>query len=425
MSQQIEQVEKTPTAPPATTPLSTIGLHSGTGNSETRTGSLSAGLKSACRKLIASSLYTTGLLQVMQRASKKREWQPHPGSLLPRWHRVSQPKFAILCYHRIGTEGVPLFSVLPPEVFERQMRFLRKHYRIISLDQLCRELQDPQSVEQAVAITFDDGYRDLYSYAFPILQKYQIPATIFLVVGSIETGEVPWYDRVFAALQAASADTLDLSWDQPLRFSLRSRWARLQAACEIVSYLRTLPDRRRRELCDALEKRIAFSQAALKERMLTWEQVRTMQDGGISFGSHTMTHPIVSQLDPAKLEKELAESKRVLEDRLGSPVRDFAYPFGKLADCGPLAAEVLARCGYRSAVTTVAGINTPGTSLFELRRVQVGEDSSLATFGFELGRLFFRPGSDASRTGQPAHEDALLGAPQDPGQAAQMGTRDA
>jgi len=399
------------------------GLRQGGGNVQAPTATLPrAGFKSILRNLVARGLYATRLLQLMQKASKNYELQAVPGTALPRLRRGRHPKFAILCYHRVGTEGVPLFSKLSPRVFENQMRFLRKNYRIVSFDQLFLELQHPKSAEPAVAITFDDGYADLFSQAFPILQKYQIPAMIFLVVASIETGEVPWYDRIFLGLETFPGNTLNLVWDRPRR--LPTKTARLEAAWEIICYLRTLPDPQRKELCAALEKQIV-PPADRTRRMLNWNQVRAMHRQGIDFGSHTMTHPIVSRLKPAELEWELAESRRVLEDRLDCPVHDFAYPFGKIEDCGPATPKLLATCGYRSAVTTVPGINTPGTDPFELRRMQVVEDPSLAMFGFELGRLFFNPQPAADSDSASARAGTALSHPGEPARAAHSGADDA
>ncbi len=346
------------------------------------------GFKMTSEELIARGLYHTGLMRVVQKVSNLYELRPDSAPIPLRWRRATRPKFAILCYHRIGTRGIPFFSALPPAAFEAQIRYLREHYRIVSFSQLVRELQNPQTDQQTVAITFDDGYRDLWTHAFPILQKYEAPATIFLIVGSIETGEAPWYDRVFLALKNAPVETLDLFLDHPRRFLLSSPAARFQAAWEIMCYLRTLSDRRRRQVSAALEAQVKPPESELKDRMLSWGQVQTMHRAGISFGSHTMTHPVVSQLAPAEIERELAESKRVLEERLCNSVGDFAYPFGKPADCGPDAEEVLLRCGYRSAVTTISGINTFGTNPYRLRRLQIPDDSSLAAFAFRLNQLF-------------------------------------
>jgi peptidoglycan/xylan/chitin deacetylase (PgdA/CDA1 family) len=274
------------------------------------------------------------------------------------------------------------------------MRYLRKRYRILSLDELIREMAEPGQLEPAVAITFDDGYRDLFAQAFPILQAYQVPATIFLTVGSIETGEVAWYDRVFLALKVAPGVALDLVLDRPRRFPLSSTSSRMHAAVEIIGHLRSLSPARRMDCCAALESQVKLPAGDLADRMLTWKQVRTMHRAGVSFGSHTMSHPVVGRLTPAEMSWELLESKRILEEKLESPVRDFAFPFGKLVECGDTAAEMLAQGGYRSAATTEWGLNTPSTDPFLLRRVSIGEERSLAMFAFQLNRLILRADSE-------------------------------
>lgn len=341
------------------------------------------------RKVVAEGLYHTGLLRVMRRISENFELQFSARSSWPRWRRVSSPKFVILCYHRVGVGGVPLYSELPGEVFEAQMRYLKKHYRLLSLEEICRGLEDPACAESGVAVTFDDGYRGVYDEAFPILNKYQIPATVFLTVNAIETGQVAWYDRIFLALKLIPKEKLDLELDRMRHFSLSSARERLGVAIEIISCLRRLPDWRRKECCAALEMQVELPQEELANCMMNWQQVQTMQRAGIAFGSHTISHPVVNQLTSAEMEKELTESKQVLEAKLACPVLDFAFPFGQLHDCGiEMTSPVVARCGYRSASTTVPGVNTLDVNPFGLLRVQIGEERNLATFAFRLSQLF-------------------------------------
>ena len=272
------------------------------------------------------------------------------------------------------------------------MRFLRKRYRIVSLDELCLEMENPATSGQAIAVTFDDGYRDLYTQAFPILQKYRIPATIFLIANSVESGEVSWYDRIFLATHVFPEKVLELTLDEPRSFELTTPASRVRAATQIVACLRRLSDARRRECCADLERKVALPPEQLADRMLTWPQIREMQKGGIAFGSHTVSHPVVSRLSATAAEEELRQSKRVLEERLGKPVEDFAFPFGQPADCGVAAEEPLRRCGYRSAVTTTWGVNSANTGRYRLRRVQIGEERSLALFAFRLGQMFLNVG---------------------------------
>jgi hypothetical protein len=119
-----------------------------------------------------------------------------------------------------------------------------------------------------------------------------------------------------------------------------------------------------------------------------------------------MTHPVLSRVSPEKVNQEIADSKELLEARLGCEVRDFAFPFGKPRDCGQIGAERLSRLGLRSAMTTIVGVNQPGADRFRLRRVVQGEESSLAMFAYRLQRLFFHPWDEElngdRNTGSPA-----------------------
>lgn len=356
---------------------------------------LASAFKEGCRRVIAGGLYHTGLLGGLRQISRTHHLISTAGSPRPQFRRLSASKFGILCYHRVGQEGIPLFSRLDPQLFEAQMRYVSKHYRIISLQQLCLEIGQNRAVKPSLAITFDDGYRDLYAHAFPVLRKYGIPATIYMIGRCIATGEAPWYDRIFLALSVAPGPSLAVQLNTVRQFDLSSPAARADAAWQIVCYLRTIPDARRRAWCAAFEAKFQFPQDALRNRMLDWEQVREMQRAGVDFGAHTMTHPVVAQLAPADFQEELANSKMLLEEGLGRPVTDFAYPFGKLTDFSPTADEFIRCSGYRSAVTTIEGVNVPGSNLFSLRRTQVGDGVSLSMFAFNVARMFLDGEADA------------------------------
>jgi CelD/BcsL family acetyltransferase involved in cellulose biosynthesis/peptidoglycan/xylan/chitin deacetylase (PgdA/CDA1 family) len=354
---------------------------------ETQASAFSPSKPKFGKQTLATALLRTGVLRVAKSLSRRIE-VCHRSSFFPlRWQKSPTPKFVILCYHRIGSGGVPLYSALEPQIFEAQMKFLRNRYRIVSYDTLVKELADPGPPEHSVAITFDDGYRDVYRHAFPVLRRYEIPATIYLTWDAIETNSVAWYDRVFLALSAAPGDKLDLILDRPRRFLLPTLDARLRAAEEIISYLRTQPSTRCAEFCFGLEKQIPLPAEEIADRMLTWAHIREMQQAGVSFGSHTLSHAVVSRLEPEALERELSLSKANLEQRLGVSVKDFAYPFGKRADYENTT-HAVARSGYRTASSTNWGINVPGVNPYELRRVAIGEERQLSMFALKLAQLF-------------------------------------
>ncbi len=341
------------------------------------------------RDFVAHTIYRTGMLPVLRGISRRYQIRTSGRNRSFRVSRVSGPSFAILCYHRVGTEGIPYYCTLEPSVFEMQMRYLREHFRVVSLGSLCEEIRNPSGSGQAVAVTFDDGYSDLYTHALPILRKYQIPATVYLIADCVRTGEVAWYDRIFLALQIAPGPTLSLPF-LPGEFKLGSPEQRIAAATRIVSILRRMPAPVKNKVCSALEAQFALPAEKLAGKMLSWAQIREMRASGIDFGAHTLSHPVLSQLSDHEVTRELADSKRFLEEGLGEPVLDLAYPFGRPEDYGARTPAIAAQCGYRSAVTTTRGLNAPGADLHRLRRVQLGEQESEASFGFHLHLEFLR-----------------------------------
>jgi peptidoglycan/xylan/chitin deacetylase (PgdA/CDA1 family) len=342
------------------------------------------------REIIATGLHRTGGLRLLERVARSYEFRLDDNSRRPHFSRVATGKYVILCYHRIGTGGIPYYSELDAKEFEKQMRFLGTHYRILPLKQLLIEMADPGAKTQGVALTFDDGYRGLFTEALPILTKYQIPATVYLTAGAIESGDPAWYDKIFLSMLVYPKVNLEIQLDEPCRFLLNSSQARIAAAVEIVSKLRRVPDAERRARCVELENHVVLPADGLADRMLNWTQVREMQKNGIEFGAHTMTHPAMSRLEPTEAERELRESKQLIEERLQTPVRDFAYPFGQPWDCSADVEHLIARCGFRSAVTTSWGINRSGANPLALRRPQIGQEGSLSLYAFLMNQLFLR-----------------------------------
>jgi len=336
---------------------------------------------------LAAGLYRCGVFGAMRGLSRRFELLPSADRTRG-LRRARRAKYAILAYHSVGPGLVPLYCRLSQSAFAEQMRYIRRHYRVLSLSQMVEELSDPESVGQGVVVTFDDGYRSNYTQAFPVLQQYSIPATVYLIAGAIENDLIAWYDRIFLAFHriASASVTLDLGERQELR--LNSSSARIEAATAVVRYLRTLDNAERLKWCAEFETIERLPEEDLHGWMLTWEQIRMMQRSGIHFGGHTMSHPVVSRLSPQDLRAELIASKQMIESRLENPIEDFAFPFGQPTDCGKSAGPILRENGYRSAVTTVTGINREGHDRFDLQRILIDE-MPISMFAYHLSRLFF------------------------------------
>lgn len=270
----------------------------------------------------------------------------------------------ILAYHRVLPkpndfaldEGVISVS---PDIFEEEVKFCKKYFSLINFEQLKNALEGITKLpSNPLIITFDDGYRDNYVYTFPILKKYDVPATIFLTVDYIGTDRIFWWDEVsYYMKKSGYCQKADV--DQVLR------------SLKIVSNKERI--RRIKEL-----KNKARIELNIDRQVLNWEEIREMRNNGIEFGSHTMTHPVLSQLEnKEELKYELRESKRIIEDRLGKNVIAFSYPVGGENSFNEKINKNIKEAGYDFAVTYMHGVNNVnnGMDRYALKRLDLDQQS--------------------------------------------------
>jgi peptidoglycan/xylan/chitin deacetylase (PgdA/CDA1 family) len=281
--------------------------------------------------------------------------------------------YHILAYHRVNDERNELFPATPVKVFERQMELLAKHFHVFPLLELVERAASGDVPPKAVAITFDDGYKDNYDVAFPVLRRWGLPATIFLATGVIGTGATLWHDRVFEAFRRTTRPSVVI---RDMRLALATREERQRSLERFLGYIRTLSPSEREshvaQLLEACEVDIGPGHGAL---MLDWQHVADMSRSGITFGAHTVTHPILSRMPPQDALEEIRRSRSAIEDRLRQPVQLFAYPNGSRADYNETIKEMLRQEGFLGAVTTVVGLNNAKSDRFELKRSQPWEDN--------------------------------------------------
>jgi len=337
------------------------------------------------QKTAAAIYYHCGLPKVSRPLREHYQASVARAGKLPMltWTRRTQSSARILYYHRINDDGDPFFPAASTEVFDRHMRYVARHYHVVSLSGLLDHLEQgaPGTV---VAITFDDGYEDNYHNGLPILKRYGLPATIFLTTGSLDSREPLWFEQLAEALKKTRREFVDVEIDIPRRFWTRTESERLESNFGIYALLRELPERDRQEwLARILRHLDAPELGERKGKMLTWDQVRLMQSGGIDFGGHTVTHPFLSRMDPGQVAWEAAECKRRIEEELQQPVDFFAYPSGREPDFGMWNKSVIRQAGYRAAMTTIWGMNYASTDPMELRRGGPWETSA-AEFAYKL-----------------------------------------
>ena len=305
-----------------------------------------------------------------------------------RWPRVSfekrrQPHARILYYHRVNNDSDPFFPAISTNLFEAEMRYVSRNYRVVGMTELLQRLEE-RSTEPVLAITFDDGYRDNYEIAYPILQQYGLPATIFLTTGSMDTGEPLWFERLALAMKKTRRTCIHLEVAQAQRIWLRTPAERLDGNARVFSVLRGLPDGERRQLVEDVLRQLAVGNARERDRkMLAWDEVRRMHARRITFGGHTVDHPFLSRLTASEFRRQVCECKRRIEEELQAPADFFAYPSGREEDFGHTNRALVREAGYRAAVTTIWGVNNEVTDPFELRRGGPWEESA-ALFAYKL-----------------------------------------
>jgi len=314
---------------------------------------------------------------------------------------ANRRKALILTYHRFSRSDEE--SATSARAFAGQLEYLFTHYTIVPLSLLAESLTSGAELAPGtVALTIDDGYRDAYEIAFPILRRYRAPATIFVVTDFVDQQTWLWTDklRYLTARTLAKEFTVQLDGGE-LRFELKDRAARLAAAERVNSELKRLPERVKDETILRLASSLGVRLPELPPRefsALTWSQVREMEAAGIEIGSHTLTHPILNQLDDEPLRRELRESRSRLAAALGRQVEMFCYPNG---DYDARVLREVARAGYRFAVTIGCGFTRQGSHPLALRRMTVEPDLAhfaQSTSGFEQVKNRLRFGF--SRTGE-------------------------
>jgi peptidoglycan/xylan/chitin deacetylase (PgdA/CDA1 family) len=289
--------------------------------------------------------------------------------VFPFVQRKTLRNLQILAYHRVNDDGDALFPAMPTGQFARQMEYLSAHCFPCSLDEAVARLARNDLPEKAVVVTFDDGYRDNYVHAFPILRRYGIPATIFLATGAIGSGKMIWHDRVFRAFRTTKVAALEGFPNIENNLPVRTLEERRAAQARVLRLLWELPDEERVDRIGRLEKCLSIeSKQTSVGLMLGWDEVLAMSTSGISFGSHTISHPILSKLPCRRLREEIEESKRIIENKIRRPITGFAYPVGRKQDFNDQVKAMVKEAGYQCGLTTIFGVNEAGQDPFELRR---------------------------------------------------------
>jgi peptidoglycan/xylan/chitin deacetylase (PgdA/CDA1 family) len=278
------------------------------------------------------------------------------------WHNVS------------GTYGFPARQGQAERGFQSQMKALARVANVLPLEEALGRLAAGESLPaRAVAITFDDGYRDNVTLAVPVLERLGVPATFFLVPELLSGRIEAWWETIGWAL--AESPRTSFSWDG-MTFTLNGA-GRQEAYSPIVRRLKrkdaTDRDAAMRELFELLGP-----PGDPPDLFMDWAGAREIVRRGFSVQSHTLSHVVLSEETPENQLRQLVEGRKRLESELDITIRSIAYPQGTPLDYNAATLSAAGQAGYTWGLTTREGFTTATTPPLEIRRCVIYPERGVA-----------------------------------------------
>ena len=295
----------------------------------------------------------------------------------------------VLTYHRVIPRGSGPAGQRPPNTlfvdeFERQMAFLSDRYRVLNGDELRALIEGRRAATPySAVITFDDGYENNYTHALPILQRHGLHAIFFVTTSFIGTkGRLFWFDRLDRLLSTVPPHEILVALIH-LEPSLESA-----SVAQIRRWFKCLTHSHQSDVLDSLERRFERRAHPLEDTtcygMMSWDQVRELSSRGMTIGSHTANHQILSAVRPVEVQMEVVSSRERIQDETQQPCLYFAYPNGQRQDFRPADEEAVQDAGYLCAFTQIEGSIGGDSSLFALRRIPIPDVGDMRIFRSHL-----------------------------------------
>jgi peptidoglycan/xylan/chitin deacetylase (PgdA/CDA1 family) len=276
-----------------------------------------------------------------------------------------RPSLLILNYHRVGDPRLTpydsgTFSCTADEL-DWQVNWLKQRYQIVNLHDALDIVHGRTTPSRtSVLITFDDGYRDNYLEAFPVLRRHGVSATFFLPTTFVGSHSLPWWDEIAYMVKLAPSTRLTLTYPEPAEYDLATgdRLAIVVAVLRVFKQAAAVDTER---FLDDLSKATGVARPGdhAERCFLNWEEAREMQAAGMCFGSHTHTHEILGRLPYEQQVQELRVSRQILEAELGVTIDTLAYPRGKRSSFSEQTFAALRETNYNTAFSFYSGLNIP------------------------------------------------------------------
>lgn len=297
---------------------------------------------------------------------------------------ILSKKSVVLMYHRVlpycdaeqihVQPGMYVSNV----TFENHIKYLSSCYKILFIDELVTKILNREYLGGYCALTFDDGWLDNFTNAFPVLKKYHVPATIFLATGFVGAEKLFWPEEICFYLEHFKPNIFDSNKMPSAAKNFLSTIARYehkgreQYFENSIAILKKYSSSERMDILGYFRKTIKID--SIPRQMINWDEARNMLSSGlVRFGAHSVNHEILDQVSPETMKDEILASRDDIQHHIGCCIKTFAYPNGN-HDKNII--RVLEKNGFYGAVTTQKGFLSSSTSPMKIPRVAVHEDVS-------------------------------------------------
>ncbi len=289
---------------------------------------------------------------------------------------LNRRKIAILMYHGITDKQIINWTQVPAHEFKRQMKYIRRRCNPIALEKAVKiSGNNFDDHNYSIVVTFDDGFKNNYTRAYPIMKTYDIPSIVFLTTSFVDKdqryGGILWTDYISSVLQSTGRNHLDLTDFGLGRIDLSDSLKRYHAKGRICFELKKLDYEEKNRIIEEIGRRLESGVSEYDYSIfqsLDWDDVdRLSEDDLMEFGAHTVNHEILPELPHDVMEREILDSKRIIENHIGKPVTAFAYPNGSFN--GEVKGRVSSHFGC--ALTSTEGLNDVGFDRYELKRFNI------------------------------------------------------
>ena len=283
----------------------------------------------------------------------------------------------VLMYHRFSAGNMPRKTCA--EVLRQHILIARRTCDIVTFSELGQRLSNgrPPPRRPLLALTVDDGYRDFFEHAYPVLRELQVPATIFVTAGFVQDRAWLWPDAIEYLVGNAAPRKLSLSFEgRDFAVDLTSANGRHRAWDELATAV-VYDTEARVRLLTLLQEQLHINlpdQTDAAHSPMTWDEVAEIARNGVEIGGHTWSHAFLPDLDDRRLARELVHAKSVLEQHAGHPVRSFAYPNGQAPDAPDALCKAVRAAGYEYATVATSPTGRGATDWLRVGRWAAGED---------------------------------------------------